>query len=87
MNSAAWLRTVHEVAKRQIQLKRWAHAHILWVCRPAWDTEQGARQKRAAQAAAAGAKSKPLTKLLSTPAPCSLQVYPQPSVGPGLDSE
>ena len=44
------------------------------------------RERQLTQAMAAGANSKQLTRLVSTPAPWSLQVHPEASAGPGLDS-
>ena len=44
------------------------------------------RERQLTQAMAAGANSKQPTRLVSTPAPWSLQVHPEASAGPGLDS-
>ena len=67
-----------------------AHIHTrthCWSATGLGHRDQGEpRKRRVTQAVAAGVKSKQLTRLVSTPAPWSLQVHPEASVDPGLDS-
>ena len=50
INSAAWLTTVHRVAKRQTQLKCWAHGHTRTYCgfadRPGTQSREPGRSGR-----------------------------------------